>query len=298
MSNDTSMETLVDTFVEKYCKTDAEKFKTDIIELIAECQKLLVVYSVSNSVGGKNLHSEYNSIMKEFKELKTQIKYMKDSEEAFKISVEKSNTELKTQLESSKKPSSKEPSPKASANGSTKAPAKGYGVFSSKIAKEFAEENNITGENVEGTGKNNKITKSDIQKYLGISTKSSPKTSAKTSAKTKTDKICKGISVKGAPCNSCGTVFVKGIWYCKKHQEQAVKTVKDESEEEYSDDESSANNIKKFRENSLKSVENMDSDDEKLNRLMDNSDCESVCKSECGSEVGSVNEEEEYENDD
>ncbi len=40
------------------------------------------------------------------------------------------------------------------------------GVYSSKLAKEFAIENNIDPENIVPSGKNEKITKNDIKKFL------------------------------------------------------------------------------------------------------------------------------------
>jgi pyruvate/2-oxoglutarate dehydrogenase complex dihydrolipoamide acyltransferase (E2) component len=51
--------------------------------------------------------------------------------------------------------------------------------FASPTAKKFANEKNVSAEEVTGTGKNGKITKTDIELFLGLSPSSSPKSKSK-----------------------------------------------------------------------------------------------------------------------
>ncbi len=254
-----TMRNLVDSFCKEWCskKTELEEMKEETINLIANIQSVFIMGSIkSGDYVGCNLHSEYNSLLGEIKELRDQVKFMRDSEETLKLAMERGNAELKESLAKSK---------------ATRSKSKvDYGVFSSKVAKEFAEEQGINGEDIEGTGKDKKVTKKDIQKHLS-STKTKPK---KNNTKKKPKKFCNGAKDDGSPCKNSGSLLIRGKWYCKKHQSQAVQEeLKEEEEEEYSDydeekDTAIEDPLTRFRKESLKSLEKMDEEDEELNAIM------------------------------
>lgn len=257
-----TMQNLVDSFCKEWCskKSELEEMKEETIELIAKVQTVYIVGSIkTGDIVGCNLHSEYKEMLDEIKELRDQVKFMRDSEETLKLAMEKGNAELKQQLEQSKATRSK----KVKVD---------YGVFSSKIAKEFAEEQGINGEDIEGTGKDKKVTKKDIQKHLS-STKSK-KNNKKKDTKKKPKKFCNGAKDDGSPCKNSGSLLIRGKWYCKKHQSQAIQEdFKEEEEEEYSDydeekDIAIDDPLTRFRNESLKSLERMDEEDEELNALV------------------------------
>lgn len=269
-----TMQSLVHEFCKTWCDKEEEldDMKSETINLLAELQKQFTISTIRNEdIVGENLYTEVETIMNEFNELKEQIKFMRTSEEAFKLTMEKSNQELREQLEKSK-------STRTKAN---------YGAFSSKVAKEFADENGIKEEDITGTGKDNKITKKDIQKHLtGAKPKKKGKKTTVDQLKKKTKKKCNGAKGTGSPCKNSGSLLIKGKWYCKKHESQAVQEdLKEEAEEEYSDyDESNdelidTDPLTRFRKESLKSVENMDEDDKVLNDMIDGYDSESDTES-------------------
>lgn len=250
-----TMKSLVEEFCKEWCskKSEMEEMKEETIKLIAHVQTLFVTGSIKvGDMVGPNLHREFDTLMEEIRDLKTQMKFLKDSEEAMIVAVEKTNAELQEKFEKSK---------------STRSSKASYGPFSSKVAKDFADENGIDGKDIEGSGKDNKITKKDIQAFLGKATSAKGKT-------TKVKKHCNGAKESGSPCNNSGSILIKGKWYCKKHQKQAVQEdLKEELEEEYSDyDEENDTKIEdeltRYRKESLKSIDNMDEYDANLNSLV------------------------------
>ena len=262
-----TMQSLVDSFCKEWCskKSELSEMREEVITLIAEVQTVYIVGSIkSGDMMGSNLHSEYNTILDEIRELKDQVKFMRDNEETLKLAMEKGNKELKEQLENSK---------------ATRTKSKvDYGVFSSKLAKEFADENGINGNDIEGTGKDKKVTKRDIQKHINSTSATKKK---KTTDKKKPKKFCNGAKDDGSPCKNSGSLLIKGKWYCKKHKSQAIsEDLKEEEEEEFSDyDEENDNLLKdndlkdndpltRFRKESLKSIDTMDNEDEHLNSVI------------------------------
>ncbi len=231
---------LVENFIARWAP-GSEEAEEELIELIGECQKYMTIHSMKNEVLGVNLHSEYNTVISE-------ISAIKDSLQG---AFEKTSAELKQQFESNKTTRSKKKTD--------------YGVFSSKIAMEFADSNGIDGDNVVGTGKDGKVTKKDIEKTMSTKKKKNP--SSKKSKKSK--EKCNETTDSGDPCKNSGSVLIAGKWYCKKHKDRAVSNLETMEEEEISDyDEDTDNAIAKFRNDSIKSMEMVESDDERLNELV------------------------------
>jgi len=230
-----TMSCLVDAFCKEWCskRSEMEEMKEETINLIAKVQTLFVAGSIKvGDMVGPNLHSEFELLMNEVKETQNQLKYMREHFLSTK----------------GKKGSSVD-----------------YGLFSSKVAKDFASENGVNGDDIEGTGKNNKITKKDIQKFIG----SVPKKQTK-----KSKKHCNGAKETGSPCKNSGSLLIKGKWYCKKHQKQAVSEEFEEEEfEEYDDSKDTPLNdnddeLTRFRKESLKSIDNMCEEDDMLNSFV------------------------------
>lgn len=230
-----TMSSLVDEFCKEWCsrKSEMKEMKEETISLIAKVQTLFVTGSIKvGDMVGPNLHSEFETLMNELKETQNQVKYMR--EHFLEVKGKK-----KTTVD--------------------------YGVFSSKVAKDFASENGIDGNDIEGSGKNNKITKKDIQKFIG----SVPKKQTK-----KVKKHCNGAKETGSPCKNSGSLLIKGKWYCKKHQKQAVSEEFEEEEfEEYDDSKDTPlddndDELTRFRKESLKSIDNMSEEDDMLNTLI------------------------------
>lgn len=252
-----TMQDLVKGFCKEWCskKSEMEEMEHELISLIAGVQTLYISANLKDSsMTGKNLHSEYDTIINEIKDLKNQMKFIKDSEDTLKIAFEQGQAELREQFEKSSKPRKKAD----------------YGPFSSKLAKEYAEEQGVDSKDIEGSGKNNKITKNDIKKHISGSSASAKST------KKKTKKFCNGAKETGSPCKNSGSLLIKGKWYCKRHQKQAVNEVVEEVvEEEYSDYDESNDNpleddaLRRFRNESLKSIDDMDEEDHDLNELTD-----------------------------
>lgn len=269
-----TMQSLVDSFCKEWCskKSELNEMRDEVINLIAEVQTVYIVGSIkSGDMMGSNLHSEYTTLLDEIRELKDQVKFMRDNEETLKLAMEKGTKELREQLDKSKGTKTKTD----------------YGVFSSKTAKDFADENGINGNDIEGTGKGNKVTKKDIQKHINGTSASKKKT--KTDSK-KPKKFCNGAKDDGSPCKNSGSLLIKGKWYCKKHKSQAInEDLQEEEEEEFSDYDEEKDNILKenpfdeslseenpfeddpltrFRKESLKSIDTMSNEDEHLNSVI------------------------------
>ena len=250
------------SLVKEFCKEwkpkgeDLEEFENDTIQLIGKIQTQYVSGVIKADKEPENLHSEFETVMEDLKFIKNELKILRERDESLKSAIVESRNEIKEELEKSK--SSK---PRATRSS--------YGKFSSKVAKDFAEENGINEEDIEGTGKGDKITKKDIQKHL---TKSSPK--EKKEKKIVKKKPCGGTKDSGSPCKNSGTILINGLWYCKKHEKQAKDNIDNLSEDEYSDyDENNDNpmdnyksvedEMARFREESMNSVEDSDElDDE------------------------------------
>lgn len=248
------IESIANKFVEKWAEEDsAEEFKESLIDMIADIHKEYIVASIRNEVCGKSLDSQYESVMEEFKSLKKQINmYKKES----LSNIEKTKKELSEQLE-------------ASTKKKTSVSKASLGPYSSKQAKEFAEENNIDPNTVVGTGKGDKITKTDLKKALKLrdgSSSGGKKSSGKKSA-TDSKKFCNGTTANGAPCNSSGKVNIKGKWFCNRHKDQAQKCENLEDDDKF-EDYSDNSNIDRFRNSSMKSIETIDEKDRSLNDLM------------------------------
>jgi len=161
------------------------------------------------------------------------------------------NKELKSTVESVKK------EPKAESKKEPKAEAKGDSIkkWASKIAEEFASENNLTLDDFpDDCGK---ITKKSIEQLVKskntttkftktktVDTKSGDTKSADTKGKSKESKLmCSGIKKDGTPCSRNGTDTPEGskksyCWRCAiewKNYEVSSDSSEEESEE-FSDD--------------------------------------------------------------
>ena len=215
-------------------KSNVDEFKSELVELLKGVQE----------AGSQDY---FNLFLSEFREIKEELKYLRSRDDELQQMVKDSSDSLIQEFEkTSKKKSSKVD----------------YGVFSSKIAKEFADENGINGDDIEGTGKDGKVTKKDIQKQ--ITSVSTNKKSQNSKKSPKTKKPCNGVKESdGSLCKNSGSILISGKWYCKKHKSQGEVLI--ETEDEYSDiededqvldiDENVDDEIKKFREDSIKSNE-------------------------------------------
>lgn len=254
------MQKLIDEFcIEWKAKgDDLEEFKNATICMITDVQKQFITNQIKNPIDEDedcNLHSEFETLMDEIKFMREELKYIRERDESLKTAIIESNKELKNEIGKKKSSSSR----------------KDYGLFSSKIAKDFADENGINGEDIEGTGKNNKVTKKDIQKILSQTKAKEKKSKKKTTKKKKEKRPCNATKGSGSPCGNSGNVLIRGKFYCGKHVKQAKEEAEDLSEDEYSDyDEnedkplvfhrSIEEDLAKYREESLKNSEGIDSD--------------------------------------
>ena len=245
------IESIANKFVEKWADEEsADEFKECLIDMIADIHKEYIIASIRNEVCGKSLDSQYETVMDEFKNLKKQINmYKKES-----ISnIEKTKKELSEQFEASK-------------NKTTGASKVSLGPYSSKQAKEFAEENNIDPNNVVGTGKGDKITKTDLKKALKVTDGGKKQSGKKTTTDSK--KFCNGTTASGSPCNSSGKINIKGKWFCNRHKDQAQKCENLEDDDKF-EDYSDNSNVDRFRNSSMKSIETIDDKDRDLNELVE-----------------------------
>lgn len=236
-----TIESIADNFIEKWCGADQDQddYKVDLIKMIAEIHKEYIIVSIANEVCGKNLHSQFSSVMKEFRDIRNEI----------------SNLKTVTHVKETH-----------SAVGASK-----LGPFCSKAALDYAKENNIDHNTVVGSGKDGKITKSDLSKVL-------KKTG---STRQESSKFCNGATNNGSPCKSAGKVMIKGKWYCKRHEKQGQKF---ENVDELDTDEAYDTNkeaVDRFRNDSIKSMESIDDSDVKLNDIIgDESEVDEVEESE------------------
>lgn len=274
------IESIADNFVNSWChkSQDKDDFKAELIDMISDIHKEYIVASIKNEVCGPNLHSEFKDVMSEFNAMKKLIKKFTDENI---INIEKTKKELSEQLQKTKKVST----PKSS-----------LGPYSSKTAKDFAEENKIDPNTVVGTGKEGKITKTDLNKALKETT---GKTASKKSKKgdAKSEKLCNGTTAAGDPCKSSGKVNIKGKWYCNRHKTQAEVCENVDSDDEYGnyDDKKESETIDRFRDQSIKSLETVDDQDIKLNDMIGEDDENENPKDEDeDSDLESV-EDEDYE---
>lgn len=261
------IESIADNFVAAWCKDDSVKdeFKNELIEMIADIHKEYIIASISNEVCGESLHSQYTKVMKEFVDLKKQLKMF--NEENMQ-SIEQTRRELSEQLSKNiKKPAG------------TTSSASTLGLFGSVAAKKFAEDNNIDPNTVIATGKGGKITKKDIEKAMGSSVAKVSKTSKQPAV---SKKYCNGITASGDACKSEGKQLVNGSWYCNRHKEQGNKCANIADDEQFDSYVVEGNNklvIDRFRDSSIKSLESVDDSDIKLNEIIDDdSDNESPKK--------------------
>lgn len=245
------IESIANKFVEKWADEEsADEFKECLIDMIADIHKEYIIASIRNEVCGKSLDSQYETVMGEFKSLKKQINMYKNESIS---NIERTKKEISEQLEASKKTT-------ASASKVS------LGPYGSKQAKEFAEENNIDPNNVVGTGKGDKITKTDLKKALKGMGADKTKTGKKTSTDSK--KFCNGTTASGSPCNSSGKLNIKGKWFCNRHKDQAQKCENLEDDDKF-EDYSDNSNTDRFRNSSMKSIETIDDKDRDLNELVE-----------------------------
>lgn len=250
------IESIADRFVDEWChdSQDKDNFKTELIEMLADIHKEYIIASIRNEICGKNLHSQYTSVMSEIKDIKKAVKgIVSETSET----LEKTKKEISEQLQQQTKSA-----PKRSGGA--------LGPFGSAAAKKFAEENDIDPNTVVGTGKDGKITKTDLSKSIKDSVKRI-RTKSGATAKTDSSKLCNGTTASGDPCKSSGKVNVKGKWYCNRHKSQAVVCENVEDDDDFGSYENKKA-IDRFRDQSLKSLETVDDNDAKLNDMMESGD--------------------------
>lgn len=245
------IESIADAFVEEWCHEDHDRdeFKASLIDLIADIHREYIIASISNEVCGKNLHSQYSSVIKEMKDIRRQLEQFK--EESMETLRE---TKAPTRTTTARKTSSE------------------LGPFGSRAALEFATANNIDPNVVVGTGKDGKITKTDLNKVIKKDSSKISKSSSKTSASKDTKKYCNGHTTSGDPCKSTGKLNIKGKWYCSRHKSQAEVCENIEEDDQFSNYDDSSAKIDRFRDQSIKSLETVDDNDIKLNDLLDTDD--------------------------
>jgi hypothetical protein len=263
------MNAMLDEYCEKWIgnrKKQLDVFKNETIELIANMHREYIAATIKNEVCGPNLHSQFVLVMDEFRLIKQQISMMRENEEISKKAMIVAHEELKEQV-SAKKIVTKSVSPKK---------VSVFAPFISQKAKEFADENGINADDVEGTGKDAKIKIVDIRKVIKGSSGAvakGKKTNASTAA---AKKICCGVSKVGAPCGSSGSVTIRGSWYCKKHQSQGDNIIEKLEEAEYEDYDESKDKLvpessfsSQFRELSMSSAKSMTKADLAVNAILD-----------------------------
>lgn len=201
------MNDLVNNFCGQWLNKDSDKFDefvANTIDLVGELHKYYIIASVRNVTCGKNLYSEFKTLDSNIKDINSKLGSLVSEKETIR------NT-IKVDLSKAIKPS----------EGGGE-----LGKFSSKAAKEYAEENNINPDDIVGTGKGDKITKTDIKNALGA-------TAVKKRTTSGTNKLCCGTTAIGSVCKSNGYVNIQGKWFCKKHENQAVHTELDDKVEKY-----------------------------------------------------------------
>jgi hypothetical protein len=276
------MNDMVNIHCEKWIgnnKSKLEQFKNETIELLANIHREYIAVSIKNEICGPNIHSQYNSIMIEFQNIKQQIIMMSNNEETMRSDMKTTRNEIKKQFDTNNEITKniKDTSKKVETKGSKSSEPN---PFVSQKAKEFADENGIKAEDVEGTGAGGKIKITDIRKVM---TGSSAKASSKKSTNTKTTavvtkKICCGVSKSGSPCGSSGSVIVRGSWYCKKHVSQGEDIIANLEEEEFEEYDETKDKIvpsssfaSQMRELSVSSVKSLSKDDIKINNMLNKS---------------------------
>lgn len=240
----------VQKLIDNFCKTwkirNSEEFYESFIELFTDVEKQfflnrLKYFSINDE---KNLHSEYKSVKKDLSKI---LETLNAREEELKKVTEQLSAKKKTR----------------SSSGSS------LGKFASKVAKDYAEENGVDESQIdEGSGKDGKITKKDIQNFIGVK--------KGTSAKKK--QLCSGVKNNGEACKLTGKKLINGSWYCSKHENQGAQVELDEDHES-EDDEDVEKQMEKYRNESLKSEDNPDC----LKEL--NPDTLELSKSECLKEL-------------
>jgi hypothetical protein len=273
------MNALVDEYCAKWIGTRKkmiDSFKNDTVELLANVHREYIAASIKNEVCGPNLHSQFVIVMDEFRMIKQQINTMRESEEISKKMMQEAQAELKEQM--TVKKVAVVPAKKETKTVSSPKKVSGFAPFISQKAKDFADENGIKAEDVEGTGKDNGIKITDIRKVMKGSTGATAKVT-KASKASALKKTCCGVSKSGAPCGSSGSVSIRGAWFCKKHQSQGddiVEKLEEENYEEYDEDkdkivqESSFSS--QFRELSISSSKSMTKADLDTNAILGDTD--------------------------
>ena len=247
------IESIADNLVDKWCNKKfgldsdiAEELKQDLIDMISSIHSEYIIASIRNEVCGESLHSQFEAVMGEFRDLKSQLRLLKEDSGAKQVDVKPAKTIVK-------KSSSK------------------YGPFISKVAMDFASENQVDPNTIIGTGKDGKISKSDISKVMK---KNSKKNGGKDSSK-----YCNGHTANGDPCKSIGKVNIKGKWFCNRHKSQGTvcENIEETDNFENYDNQTETDKIDRFRDASIKSLETVGDKDAKLNDMMDDeSEKESV----------------------
>lgn len=201
------MNDLVNNFCIQWMNKDSDKFDEFVgqtIDLVGELHKYYIIASVRNVTCGKSLYSEFKTLDSNIKDINSKLGSLVGEKETIRNTIK---VDLSKAIKSSE-------------NGGE------LGKFSSKAAKEYAEENNINPDDIAGTGKGDKITKTDIKNALGAKAVKKRTTSG-------TNKLCCGTTAIGSVCKSNGYVNIQGKWFCKKHENQAVHTELDDKVEKY-----------------------------------------------------------------
>ena len=253
----------IESVVTAFCKTwntnpeEYDDFKNETINMLVEVQKHYILASIKNETCGESLHSDIESVMKEFKDIKRMMSKMTVSNIE---NMENTKNELAEQFKAVAKP---------------RAPASELGPYSSKAAKDFAETNKINPDSIVGTSKHGKITKTDLNKHTkklsGLVKKSSKASSASGASgltKEVSKKLCHGTTNSGDVCKSNGKVNIRGEWYCNRHKSQGERCSNLEETDKYSDYESDKDAIESFRKSSIQSLELVDEEDD-TNELFD-----------------------------
>jgi len=207
MENTNNISTFFDGFIDKWCSGDMEKteFKDELFQTFFDANRELAKYNIQNGVVG-TFESKQEKMLK------------KICEQLDKLEVENEN--IKKELNEKTKIKSK---PKVS----------NLGQYASASAKKLAEDNEISEEDIEGTGSNGKITVKDIKILLP---------EKKTVKKSKKDEKhpCSGVKKDGDPCGRNGNNYIDDLdqWFCHSHKGEINSKQQQQIEEEVSDIES------------------------------------------------------------
>lgn len=156
--------------------------------------------------------------------------------------------------------------------------------YCSNIAEQFAIDHNVNPDEIEGSGKDNKITKRDVKQYLkrkGLVGKNKNYTETDY-ATTDTESVsiiskkkknpCNAITVSGAKCSMNGSKELEGEYYCGRHFKDAKEKLEKQKFRQKLAKKRNLDNIKYATYSDSDSDSDDDNDDTNNQSLLENQD--------------------------